>query len=185
MVPDLAARLRDRGFRDFEIEMIGDGPLCPSVEAQIARLGVEDCVRLPGNLANEAVLERMQAADIFVLTSDRNEGWGAVLGEAMGCGCAVVSSDQVGAAPFLIDEGRSGLLFRSGEIDSLADKVSALLQDPALCRRMGDAASVTMASDWSPEAAARRLYSLFEGLLSGKDPGFQDGPCSKAVPFHY
>lgn len=185
MVPRLAARLRERGFTDFRIEMVGDGPLRSAVASQIEQLGVGDCVTLSGNLPNAEVLSRMQESDIFLLTSDRNEGWGAVLGEAMGCGCAVVSSDLVGAAPFLVKDGENGRLFRSEDLDSLTEKVAALLTDAGGRARLGAAAAATMAGPWSPQAAAGRLVSLCEGLLSGRDPGFADGPCSKAVPFHY
>jgi glycosyltransferase involved in cell wall biosynthesis len=45
---------------------------------------------------------------VFIFTSDRNEGWGAVLNEAMGSGCAVVAADLIGSVPYLIEHKKMG-----------------------------------------------------------------------------
>ena len=49
---------------------------------------LDDCVSMLGAMSPEKVRDYMEAADIFLFTSDFNEGWGAVLNEAMNSSCA-------------------------------------------------------------------------------------------------
>lgn len=81
-------------------------------------MNVGDCVSLIGNMPNDEILALMQKSHIFIFTSDRNEGWGAVLNEAMSNGCAVVASNMIGAAPYLIKQGENGYIFKSGDVRS-------------------------------------------------------------------
>jgi glycosyltransferase involved in cell wall biosynthesis len=61
-------------------------------------------------MAPEAVRDHMEAADIFLFTSDFNEGWGAVLNESMNSACAVVASHAIGSVPFLLKDGENGFI---------------------------------------------------------------------------
>lgn len=58
--------------------------------------------------------------------------------EAMACGRAVVATD-VGDARRLVQEGRTGFVVPRGDAEGLADRVARLVEDPCLCRRMGEA----------------------------------------------
>ena len=48
----------------------------------------------------------MEESEIYLVTSDRKEGWGAVVNEAMNSGCAVVADHMIGAAPWMIRQRR-------------------------------------------------------------------------------
>ena len=61
----------------------------------------------------------MEKTGIFLFTSDRQEGWGAVLNEAMNSGCAVVASHLIGAVPFLKKKKKNGLVYSSGDRKTL------------------------------------------------------------------
>lgn len=124
----------------------------------------------------------MRNHQIFLFTSDRNEGWGAVLNESMSNGCAVVASDLIGSAPFLIEDGVNGLLFKSENVDSLYAKVKMLLDNPTLTENMAENAILTMRNTWSPKIAAERFIKLASNLSNGEDTPFENGPCSKAFP---
>src|SRR5215831_5850651 len=65
---DACAELRRRGA-DFTCEIIGDGPLREMLQAKIEQLGLSSQVRLLGSLSQNAVLEKLQAADLFALAS--------------------------------------------------------------------------------------------------------------------
>lgn len=99
----------------------------------------------------------MRSNEIFLATSNRKEGWGATINEAMASGCCVVASDAMGAAPFLIEDGANGIVFLDGNLDALSLKVSALLDPEDETRRIGAAAAETLAGTWSACEAARRL----------------------------
>jgi glycosyltransferase involved in cell wall biosynthesis len=117
-----------------------------------------------------------------LFTSDRNEGWGAVLNESMANGCAVVASNLIGSVPFLVKDGENGLIFQSEDIDSLYQKVKSLLDNAELRAMLSQNAQRTMQEIWSPQNAAIRFLHLVEALQNGEDTPFIEGPCSKALP---
>ena len=178
----VAQRLQQDGY-DFELTMIGTGELEEDVRRQVAALGLSDKVHLTGSMSPEQVREYMEQAEMFLFTSDRNEGWGAVLNESMNSGCAVVASRAIGSVPFLIQDGENGLIYEDGNIEELYAHVKGLLDDPVRRQAMGRAAYETMATLWNAEEAATRVLQLAEQLSKGESAEnlFEKGPCSKAV----
>lgn len=179
----VAKRLKESGYR-FELNMIGIGPMEQTLRDMIREEGLEACVHLLGAMKPEEVRTHMEDAGIFLFTSDRNEGWGAVLNEAMNSGCATVASHAIGSVPFLIEDGQNGLVYRSGDTDELYSKVAYLLDHPAEQVRLGIGAYRTITETWNAESAAERFVCLAErGLAGEKFPDlYENGPCSKAVP---
>lgn len=171
---ETARYLKDRGLT-FHMELIGGGERKGDVEAARARYGLEDCVSLPGPMTPEEVREHMERADIFLFTSDRQEGWGAVANEAMNSGCALVADHLIGAAPFLVRNGENGLLYRDGDRNRLFALTEKLARDRSLCRRLGENACRTVAESWNPETAAERLALLCVklGLLEADAPDIE------------
>lgn len=178
----LASRLKQQGYK-FTLDMYGSGEELESTKKLASQVGVHDVVSFCGNHPNEIILQCMREHDIFLFTSDRNEGWGAVLNESMSNGCAVVASNMIGAVPFLINDGENGLIFKSEDLDSLTNQVQRLLNDVNLLRKLSQNAIMTMRDIWSPNTAARRFIILSHLLLEGKDSIYADGPCSKAYPY--
>lgn len=178
---EVARRLKKDGY-SFELGLIGGGPMESRLREQVVRDGLEDCVQLPGLMPPERVREYMERAEIFLFTSDRNEGWGAVLNEAMNSGCAVVASHAIGSVPFLLEDGVNGLIYQSGKIESLYRRVKWLLDYPAERREYGAQAYRTLVGQWNAENAAARFLQLAQAFLEGdKHPEpFADGVCSRA-----
>ena len=177
----LAARLKKKGYR-FVIDMFGSGTEQVSTKLLAGKLDVNDVVNFCGNRSNNEILAEMRAHDIFLFTSDKREGWGAVLNEAMASGCAVVASDQIGSVPFLIDDMTNGCIFKSKDLDSLEEKVEYLLDNPVERRIMAYNGYLTLKHVWSPENAAHNLMILIDDLTNGRDTSIAEGPCSKALP---
>lgn len=176
----VAAALKAAGC-SFEMNMIGSGPMEQTLREMIAREQLEDDVHLLGTMRPEEVRGNMEKAEIFLFTSDRREGWGAVLNEAMNSGCAVVASDAAGSVPYLVRNAENGLVYHCGDIEDLTEKVKRLLADPGLTQRLGLQAYSSMRELWNAEVAAQRLMSLAQSLLAGeRDPDlYPEGPCSK------
>ena len=143
----------------------------------------------------EEVRKYMEKADIYLMTSDRKEGWGAVVNEAMNSGCAVVGDHMVGAVPFLLQHGKNGLIYKDGEKQQLFELTELLVRDRAYCHRLGREAIKTITGEWNAEIAAERMCGLCSrlGFLTREDmPGVSDllweemktlpvnGPCSPA-----
>lgn len=177
----LAKRLKDDGL-NFELNMIGTGEMESQLKNMIREHALEDCVHMLGAMKPEQVREAMEKAEIFLFTSDRNEGWGAVLNESMNSACAVVASHAIGSVPFLIKDGENGLVYESGNTEMLYKKVRFLLDNPETQRKLGKQAYQTIATEWNAEVAAKRLIELSKHILQGeKHPNlYESGPCSRA-----
>lgn len=178
----LVKKLKDEGYV-FHLDMIGSGEKYDETVALAKNLGVDDVVSFLGNMPNDEVLTQMRKHRIFLFTSDFNEGWGAVLNEAMSNGCAVVASDKIGAAPFLIKDNENGFMFKSEDINSLYSQVKRLLDNPDLADQFAKNAIISTRESWNPKTAAQRFVQLAEGIMSGADVSFTSGPCSKALPY--
>lgn len=178
---EVAKRLKADGVR-FTLRMIGNGVLEDEIRRLIERETLTDCVELLGSMTPEQVREHMEKSEIFLFTSDRNEGWGAVLNESMNSACAVVANSAIGSAPFLLEHGENGYLYEDGNLDDLYAKVKRLLEYTEERKRLGTAAYHTMTEEWNAENAATRLLELSKQLLDGahKPFPFASGVCSKA-----
>lgn len=159
----LAKRLKDNGYK-FQLNMFGSGERLNATKQLATDLDVNDVVAFCGNLPNDEILKQMRAHEIFLFTSDKNEGWGAVLNEAMSNGCAVVASHLIGAAPFLIEDDVNGLIFRSESIDDLERKVVYLLSNPDKRIKLAKNAIFSMREVWSPANAAKQFLQLVESI---------------------
>ncbi len=181
--PEVAIQIADalkKAGKAFTIRIIGDGEKMDSLKHEIKAKKMEDCITMLGSQPHEVVLEEMQKADIYLFTSDRNEGWGAVLNEAMSSGCAVVASDAIGSAPFLIENGKNGYMYRDGDINDLLQKVCSLIDNPQKRNQFSDEAIKTIGEEWSIDNATNNLIKLIHGLhKDGKTP-IETGPCSLA-----
>lgn len=175
----LADRLMHDGF-DFTLEMYGDGAMREDLVQKTTELGLTDCVRFHGNVPNEQIHQAMREHDIFLFTSDRGEGWGAVANEAMSEGCLLIGSDEIGAVPYLVKEEENGLLFESNNIDSLYNRVIWAFDHPKETQTMRLAAMRTMQDIWNPRNAAQSLLNLIDDLQNDKEHSTLEGPCSKA-----
>lgn len=177
----VASNLKAKGY-NFELSMYGSGPELERIKALIDSLGLDDCVFLKGNLPNTEILEEMRRHEVFLFTSDRHEGWGAVLNESMSNGCAVIASEKIGSVPFLIEDGKNGLIFKDKSVDDLTSKLRLLFDNPDLCNELGKNAMRTMNEAWSPKNAAYSLLKLIEGIKNGTPEIIPSGPCSPAYP---
>ena len=106
----------------------------------------------------------MEQADIYLVTSDRGEGWGAVVNEAMNSGCAVVADHMIGAVPYLISHGENGLIYEDKNSRQLFELTAWLAQDRSRCRKLGEQAYHTITKEWNPENAAACLMELIGKL---------------------
>lgn len=177
----VAERLKKAGYR-FALDFIGTGVLERQLKDMIRERNLEDCVQLLGVMPPNQVRKYMERSNIYLFTSDRNEGWGAVLNESMNSGCAVVASHAIGSVPFLVKDNENGLIYESGNLDMLYEKVKYLLDNPEEQQRLGRAAYCTITEEWDAETAAERFVELAKRILAGEkypEP-YVNGPCSRS-----
>ena len=176
----IAKKLQSENYA-FQMRLIGNGILEERIQNMITKFHLEDCVQMLGVMKPEQVREHMEKSQIFLFTSDRNEGWGAVLNEAMNSGCGVIASNAIGSVPYLIDNKKNGMLYQDGNFEELYSKVTQLLDNPAKTRELGQHAYETMTTVWNADTAAKRLIDLISDLQThGSSEHYHNGPCSKA-----
>ena len=152
----IAKSLKESGYK-FQLSLIGNGELESKIRELIKSEGVEDCVTMLGAMKPEEVRKHMEQSEIFLFTSDFNEGWGAVLNESMNSACAVVASHAIGAVPFLINDGENGFIYKNGDEDDLFNKVKFLLDNPEKRKEMSLNAYKTMTEIWNAENAVKNF----------------------------
>lgn len=173
------AVLKEKGYK-MSVTLVGDGDEKDNLIALSKKLGVDDIVSFEGFLSPDEARRKMSENLIYVMTSNHLEGWGSVIYESLNAGCAVVASHVCGATPWLVRDNETGLVFRSGSVESLASKLEKLLKDEELITRLGTAAYEQMSRSWNPEVAAQRVINLYDAILKGEDTPFDEGPLSKA-----
>lgn len=160
--------LKARGV-EFSFDVIGDGPLA-GFEAPLRARGIPG--RSHGAVASERVPGLLSGAGALVLPTRRREGWGYVVNEAYAAGVPVVTSDVVGAQEIVIP-GKSGHVFRSGDVRGMADALEATLSlEPSVIA----SAVATLLASFDPDRFARYVRDCIEAALSGG--------CAPAPPWH-
>lgn len=181
LVIELAERLLSNGYNKFHINMVGaNSPLQDSIKLYIKNNKLDDFITIIEGLPNSETRSLMKRCNIFLITSDRQEGWGAVLNEAMGAGCGIVASNQIGSTPFLLKQMQNGLIFKSGSLDSLYSSVVRLYSDEYLRETLAENAYRTISEEWSVDSAAIRFLKLCDSILKGDLIHYSDGPCALA-----
>ena len=152
------ARL-ERG--SFRASLVGDGPDRSMIEAELARLGLGDSVRLLGDRCD--VPRLLAAADVFVCSS-RSEGMPISIIEAMAAGLPVVAS-AVGGVPEMVEDERTGLLVAPGATTALADALARLVGDRTLREQMGRAGRENALERYDLPPFRRAHLELYARLL--------------------
>ena len=116
------------GKTDALLVMVGEGECRPAMEAFIREGDLEGKVILTGFINQSLIPMYYRAADIFVMCSGLGETWGLSVNEAMNFGLPVIVSDTCGSAYDLVDNGRNGAVFETGNIDQLAALLSEYLE---------------------------------------------------------
>ena len=121
--------------------------------------------RAIGWCAGDALRRQYAAAHCCVTPSLWDEPFGLVAAEAMATGRPVIAS-RVGGLAELVEDGVTGLLFERGDADGLRDCVERLLDDAALCARMGRAARERIVRRYAwPRIIERCYLPLFEEVV--------------------
>lgn len=148
---------------DAVLALVGSGPEEAALRRFADALGVGERVLFTGQLSPEIVAGAYASAHIFVFPSV-TETQGLVLVEAMAAGLPVVAQAAFGSLA-MVQDGVTGYLCRGGE-DEFAGKLLALLADPGLHKRMGEAAA-KRALELSADKMASRLEKAYLALVHG------------------
>jgi glycosyltransferase involved in cell wall biosynthesis len=139
--------------------IVGDGEGRPEIEAERARLGLGERVRLAGAVPNREIHPYYAASDVFAYPYDLDRPWLSGL-EAQASRRPVVMM-RTPSAEATVDHGRTGLLARN--VDEFRAHLAELLRDRERCERMGRAAREYVARHHSLEVRVRQLEDALLG----------------------
>jgi len=177
---ELAKKLNENNV-DFSMKIIGNGEMEDQLKQSIKDYGLEEEVLMMGSMHPEDVRKNMEESEIFLFTSDKQEGWGAVLNEAMNSACACIASHSIGSTGFLLKHKENGYIFKENSLDELYNAVTNYLSNDEDRIVVSKNAYKTISETWNAEVAAERFIKLNECLLNGQDTPYIEGPCSKAL----
>lgn len=120
-------------------------------------------IAAPGRQTTDQVAAFRQSHPIAVIAS-RYENLNYTMLEAMAAGQAIVST-RVGGPAEILENERTALLVAPDDPVALADALERLLNDPALVRRLGEAAAARLAADFSPARIAERTAAFLHPIL--------------------
>lgn len=151
-------------YPDWDLVIVGDGPLRPALLDQVRMAGRESSIFLPGRAGN--VGQWYDRADLYVMSS-RFEGFPNTLAEAMAHGVAAVSFDCDTGPRDIIRHEIDGLLVPPGNIAGLITALDRLMGDAALRQRFAERA-VEARHRFSMERITGMWEELFEDTLHAR-----------------
>jgi len=125
-------------------------------------------VHILGHLNRENVLACMRRASVFAFPS-RLEALGLVVLEAMNCGLPVVCTNYP-PGPEIVEDGVNGLLADPTSPKDFCEKITRLLEDPALARRLATNARQSIAERFSLDGCIEQTERFYEACLEQSVP---------------
>jgi glycosyltransferase involved in cell wall biosynthesis len=152
------ARLNDLSI---EVNCYGKGPLDAELRSFISTHQLDRQIFIHDPLSQPQLWDKIASSDLVVLPS-LSEGFGMAAAEAMALGVPVIAS-RIGGLSEVVTDQKEGLLFDPGDAKSLAEKITQLRNDPALCLALVTSARMKTES-YRPKLIARQWKSLYEAL---------------------
>lgn len=161
------ATLKDSSLKKVHLTMVGGGDMQLQLEKLVSEYHLEEIVTLKGFMKPDEVREYMKNSNVYLMTSDYKEGWGAVVNEAMNSGCMVVCGHGAGATGYLVEDKINGVIYDSGNYDTLLENVKSTYNNSKLRKEMALRAYATIRMRWNADNAAKNFLKVSKALLEG------------------
>jgi len=172
---DAIARLDRSTLEPVHLALAGSGRDSDRLAKRAARAGLGERFHLLGRVPDDDLPSLYASADVFAMCCRERwggleaEGFGIVFLEAAASGVPAVAGNSGGAWE-AVDDGSTGFVVDPLDAGAVSGALELLLADPALRRRMGDAARARAEQAFSYDALADRLVPLAMGDLSVLKP---------------
>lgn len=131
------ARPEVKALSNWHYHIVGGGLLRSSLEAQARELNIAERVTFHGQCDHNVVFQLLSSCDLFSMPSSP-EAFGVAYLEAMACGLLAIGVQGQGPSCF-IENGRTGILIREGDVDGLALQFLNIFTNPECNTRMAEA----------------------------------------------
>ncbi|HHU81353.1 MAG: glycosyltransferase family 4 protein [Dethiobacteria bacterium] len=160
---DAIKQLKDK-YPQLQYWVVGSGPEENKLRGLTARYGLENRVKFLGRQPHGDALKYMAACDLFSLPS-WSEGFGVAYLEAMALGKPVIGCQGEGPADF-VKHGKTGLLVKPHDLDSLVEALDFLLSHPKKARTMGERARKLVLVHYTWEKNAEKTMQVYHEVLN-------------------
>ncbi len=155
-----------RGCKKVKLLIAGDGSLREDLQSLAAALGVGALTHFTGHVPHDEVPKVLNTFSVFAAVSIReSESFGVAALEASACGLPVVVS-RIGGLPEVVSNEVTGIIVPPGDVQATADAISRLVDDPALCHRLGAAGRAFVLENYEWNENASRMERLYESIVS-------------------
>ncbi|MGI9072218.1 MAG: glycosyltransferase [Bryobacteraceae bacterium] len=138
--------------------IIGGGPELERLQEETVRRGLNE-VSFRGPLPRDEAIAAMHGARFLVFSSEWYENFPVTIAESFACGIPVICS-RIGAMQEIVDDGRTGLHFTSGDAADLAARVEWAWDHPQQMRFMGEEAR----RDYETKYTAKKNYPILANI---------------------
>jgi len=146
-------------LKDLKLRIVGTGPLEQSLKIYIKENNIKN-ISMEGFKQGAEKDNLLKNSLFMVFPSEWYEHFPIVLLEAFAFGKPVVSSN-IGNMPLIVENGKSGLHFKAGDVNDLIEKVMTFSQHPAEILKMGMYARKEIETKYTPEVNYKILKSIF------------------------
>ncbi len=151
------------GLPDLKVKVAGDGPQFGALQAIVRQKGLQQ-VEFLGRVVGEEKWELLRHATAVVVPSVWYEAFPFVVLESLATGTPVVASN-LGSLPYVVEDGKSGLLFQARDSQDLREKLAWLVQHPAEALQMGRYGRQVVERRYSASAHYDALMEIYQACL--------------------
>lgn len=158
-------------FPAAQLILAGSGPEQQALEQLAAELSLTDCVTFTGRVDNQGMAALYRKADVMINPSLADNMPNSIL-EALASGVPVVSTN-VGGVPYLVEHGKTALLVPAQNPAAMAGAILALLNDPAMAKRIAEA-GLESVQQYTWATVKGRLLQVYEKILAKRNNPIAD-----------
>ena len=158
-----AVNIIKKNIKDAKLTVVGEGDYVTYYKKLCKNLGIIRNVEFKGVLYNKNLVKEYQKTNVFVLPS-LYDSCPLVLLEAMACKKPVVGSD-IGGIPYLIDNGKNGLLVPPKDPEALAKAIIKILKNPKLAKKMGRNGYMNVMDNFTWSKKIKKTNDLFADII--------------------
>jgi glycosyltransferase involved in cell wall biosynthesis len=154
-----------RQIPNFPLAIVGAGSLETAARKSIESQQIQG-IKLSGQVGRDEIAKYLREARVLVLPSEWYEGFPIVIVEAYAAGLPVIAS-RIGGLPELVRDGKTGLLFKPGDVDDLARNVRWIVDHPREAQEMGQEGLALFRREYSPMVNYSRLMDIYQEVVRG------------------
>jgi len=165
LIDGFADLKKKNGQADLKLVLAGraTGGEIEVVKEKIKKNNIKG-VEMVGELSGQELQETIKKSAFTVIPSIWNDNMPNSLIESYACAKAVITSD-IDSMRLLVDDGKTGLLFKTSDHLDLSEKMGTLISDKALTQTLGKQAYETLQEKYTSDTHYDKLHKVFQGVM--------------------